>query len=345
MLTGSIDGLIGAMTASMAVPVSIAAALFYVFQGVRLANGDPEPMHNFVPQLVRVGVVIWLSSNLAGFNAWVRDWYFTGVPNWLAATIGAGTGIPASGLNATAATFDGIWHQIFEVAGTFWAMSGLSVHGIVAGIAGFATGVLCGLALGLMALVYVAARMLLAGVICISPILIGCAMFEYTRQFFDRAVGVVVSLILLQTLGLVFMQILLLGDTWFMAQATTSILDLSNPDIFATAMETLAGLTVWFLAGAYAIKNVPAIAYSIGGGIPTRGPSLLGLALLARSGGGGGGGGERGSLTIPSFPSYGLSMNVPQIGGPGGGGSPALSGGAQAALPAPPLAITHSTRR
>src|SRR3954452_4585202 len=242
-LTGSIDGIISSMTSAMATPVALAAVIYYAVQGLRLANGDPAPMQGFVPQLIRVGTVIWLSSNLSAFNQWVRDIFFTGLPNALATTIGSATGgtAVANGERATGAIFDGLWAQIWMVVGDSWMLAGLSVTGMIAGISGFLTGVVCGVGLILMAIVYVCARMVLATIICVAPAIIGCAMFEVTRPIFERAVGKVVALILLQSFGFIVLQILLLGDQWFMAQATTQILSAtSNSAAFVQAMETLA---------------------------------------------------------------------------------------------------------
>lgn len=334
-LAGSIDGIIAAMTSAMAAPIALAAVIYYAVQGLRLANGDPEPLRGFVPQLIRVGVVIWLSTNLSAFNQWVRDIFFTGLPNALASAIGSSTGNAANSVSATAALFDGIWNQVWVVVGTAWAQAGLSVTGMIAGISGFLTGIVCGLGLVLMAIVYVAARMVLAVIVCLAPALIGCAMFDVTRPVLDRAVGKVISLILLQSLGLIILQILLLGDQWFMAQATTAVLSsISNGAVFVEALQSLAALSVWFLAGAFAMYNLPTIAYSIGGGVPARGSSLLAMAMLAR-GGGGGGGAAPSDASFNGSPPLSLSVARSEV-----------SGSGQAALPpSPPLSIAHSTRR
>src|ERR1700709_1286711 len=123
-LTGSMGGIISFMTSSMATPVTVMAIIYYAVQGLRLANGDPEPLDNFVPQLIRVGTVIWLSSNLNAFNQWVTNIFFTGLPNALGSVIANSTGATGNSVNATAAIFDNIWSQIWIVVGTVWAPAG-----------------------------------------------------------------------------------------------------------------------------------------------------------------------------------------------------------------------------
>lgn len=337
-LAGSVDGLISAMTSNMATPIAMAAVVYYAVQGLKLANGDAEPLQGFVPQLIRVGVVIWLSSNLVAFNQWVRAIFFVGLPNALVTAIGSSTGTTATTVNATAAVFDGIWNQVWVVVGTSWVQAGLSVTGIIAGLSGFLTALICGLGLCIMALVYVSARMVLAVLVCLAPVLIGCAMFQVTRPIFERGVGKAVSLILLQAMGLIILQILLLGDQWLMAQVTTSILmSVGNNALFSEALQAMAALCVWFLAGAFAMWNLPAVAYSIGSGISlSGGTSLMAMALM-RGGGGGGGAARDASGGGGGAPPLNLSLARPEVSG-GGGGSAALS-------PPPPLSIAHSTRR
>src|ERR1700676_775932 len=107
-LSGSMDGIIAAMTSAMATPIAAAAIVYYAVQGLRLANGDSTPLQNFVPQLIRVGTVIWLSSNLSAFNQWVTNIFFTGLPNALATAIGNGAVNAPTGLSGTAAAFDNV---------------------------------------------------------------------------------------------------------------------------------------------------------------------------------------------------------------------------------------------
>jgi type IV secretion system protein VirB6 len=331
----------------MATPIALAAVVYYAVQGLRLANGDPAPLQGFVPQLIRVGTVIWLSSNLSAFNQWVRDIFFTGLPNALATTIGSATTATTTpalsgGVNAAGAVFDSIWTAIWQVVGDSLMLAhGISVTGIIAGLSGFLTGIVCGAGLVMMAVIYVCARMVLATIICLSPVLIGCAMFDVTRPIFERAVGKVIALILMQSLGLIVLQILLLGDQWFMAQATTQILAaISNSAAFAEALETMAALCVWFMAGAFAMWNVPAVAYSIGSGIAVAPSAFMGAAMGRLSAGGGSGNRGGGDASFDGGgsppPDLSLSLNRAELGG-GSGSSPQV--------PEAPLSIAYSTRR
>ncbi len=336
-LSGSMDGIIAGMTSAMATPVAAAAVVYYAVQGLRLANGDSAPLQNFVPQLIRVGTVIWLSSNLGAFNQWVRDIFFTGLPNALGAVIANSTGATGNSLGATAAIFDNIWGQIWIVVGTVWAHVGLSAMGAVTAIAGVLAAIFGTLGLVYLALVYVCARMVLAVIVCLAPAIIGCAMFDATRPIFERALGKIVALILLQTAGLIVLQIVLMGDQWFMAQAVTAGFNaMVSSSAQGDEIEILVALVVWFMAGAFAMYNLPAVAYSIGAGMPVSGPPLLLLYHLMQSLRGNGG--NAGAQPAPP-PSRDLNVTLAPREDRGGGDMPLLL------PPPPPPSIATSTRR
>ena len=67
-LAGSIDGIIAAMTTAVATPIALAAVVFYAVQGLKLANGDPEPLHGFV----RAGLVRGMLEVTAQNGAAIR---------------------------------------------------------------------------------------------------------------------------------------------------------------------------------------------------------------------------------------------------------------------------------
>lgn len=347
-LSGSMDGIISSMTSAMAVPVALAAVVYYGVQGLKLANGDSSPLQNFVPQLIRIGMVVYLSSNLDGFNQWVRAIFFTGLPNALSSAITSATATvgvvgATTTVTGTAAAFDALWSQTWVIVGTVFMQAGWTMMGGVAAVAGILTALAGGLGLFSMALVYIGARLVLAVIVCLAPVIIGCAMFDATRPIFERAVGKVIALILLQTCGLIVLQIILTGNQMIMAQATTaSLASLSNNAALPGTIQMLISLVVWFFAGAVAMYSLPSIAYSIGAGVTMSGPSLFSMAMMARGlqGGGGGSGGSGSSASTPpaaaSPPPMSLSLAYPNLSGGGGG----------AALPPPhPPAISNSTRR
>jgi len=334
-----LDGLLQSMTSAMADPITWAAICFYAVQGLRFANGDPTPRDNFVPQLIRVGVVIWLSSNLVAFDTWVRDVIYLGLPAALgqavAAAGGANTAV-AQGVDATAAAIGQVWLQMWGIIGAAWSHSSYLDFG--AKLGGVLTGIIGGLGLLAMALVYIGGRFVFTVIIGLAPVLIGCAMFDTTKPIFERAVGKVVALICLQVAGLIVLQLVLGADQAFIGQIMTNY-NASNGASSASELQIFVSMIVLFCAGAFAMLALPSIAYSIGTGVAlSAGNALIGAAIAAK--------------VVSSITSTMKGMSLPS----GGGGAPNYSVsmapnpnraiGGQAALPPPPPppSIASSTR-
>lgn len=333
-LTGSIDGLIGAMVKYASTPIALCAALYYVVQGIKYAQGDAEVMHGFWGRLIKIGVLVWLSTNLDAFNYWIRDFVFLGLPKALVVALGPAMGAAPGTVTTTAAMFDNVWSQLWVIIGMVWMQMGFSVTGMLAGIVGVLTALFGGGGLLVIAMVYIGARMVFAVLVCLAPIIMILAIFDATKGVVERLIGKAISLTILQVAGFIVMQIVLLGNQWFMARATEAILySVSNGAVFAEAIQILISVCAWFLAGAYGMWQIRAVAYSLGSGVMLAGPSAYALAALARMSGGGGRTGPASPGPAPTSP---LSIDLAR---------PALSSG-QPALspPARPPALSHSTR-
>ena len=332
-LTSAVDSLVGIMANYASTPLILTATVFYTIQGLKLANGDSTPLHNFVPQLLRIGCVLFFATNMDTFNYYVRGVLMDGLPAALGKAVTTGTGSAATGVNATGALLDSLYDQIWFCVSSCWALAGFSLTGLVAGLAGLMTVLAGGFGLVLLGLIIVGARFTLGVVVILGPALIGCAIFDYTRPFFDRAVGYVIAAIILIAAAAITVNIMVLGSQWFMARATEGIITAStNAAAGYETTQILMTLCLWFVASGWMMLQLRPLAHSIGGGIASSTPSLLGLALLAR---GGDNKGSDNSPNTPPAPSLGLDMARRELG----------SEGSQPALPPPPPpSITNSTR-
>lgn len=337
-LTATVDSLVGIMANSAATPLILTATAFYVIQGIKLANGDATPLLGFVPQLIRIGMVLYLATNVEANTYWIRGVLMEGLPVAIGNAVATGTGSVAHGVSPTGALLDSLYAQIWVAISSCWALVGFSVTGVVAGIAGVLTALAGGLSLAIMGLTVVGARLTLGVVVVFSPILIGCAIFDYTRPFFDRAVGYVVASVILISGAAIVINMMVLGSQWFLARATEAIITAySDAAAGYEAVEILLTLCLWFIGSGWMMLQLRPLAHSIGGGIASSTPSLLTMAMLSRGGGGGGG-----SLPSPSLPPPPMSLNMaPRA------LSDSSSGGSAQSLPPPepPPPINNSTRR
>ena len=341
IITG-MDTALQGLAPQMALPVGAACLLFLGARGVRIAQGDALALNNLWFNFVKIIIVVGLSTNLGNFDYYVRDLFYTNLPNTLNKAVGGQ--LVANGVNGTAATFDNIWALMWVQIANVWQQAGLFDVG--SRLSAAFCGITVGLALMAMALVYLLARLLLAIVIVFGPICIACTLFEQTKPIFERWMGKVIALICLQVSGIVLLTILLAADRDFMnqiqplaTQAGAGAFGAAGTEAptVASDLENLVSMVIWFGMGAFAMYALPAIAYSIGTGVATNmTPLLLGLmsagsSLLSGASELIGGIGE---FSLGAAGDFSMDFARDELGG---------SAGITSLPPPPPHALSHAT--
>jgi type IV secretion system protein VirB6 len=336
-ITAGMDAGITGLVAYVTTPVMTSLALYYVIQGVKIAQGDGAPVQLFVTQLVRNVTILWFCSNADTYNTWVRDIFFTGLPTALnkaimAKTVGGmGAGL-SNGVTGTAAIFDQVWALMDQQVGTILAQA--SVIDVSARMAAFVGGTTGGLALLIIAMVYLMARFILAIVIELGVLAVACLVFDATKPIFERWLGKVIALVFLQVTAIVVLQIVLTIDQEFTKQIVAA--GGGVPD----RVQALIAMVVLFFMGAFAIYSLSAIAYSIGTGVAVSSLPLLYLAAKAmQSAAGALAGMELPSLAAGETGSLSLGLNGAQAGLGAGEGGGMLAAPSMASLPPPPLSL------
>jgi type IV secretion system protein VirB6 len=138
------------------------------------------------------------------------------------------------------------------------------------------------IALVVIFLIWIIARVLMGFVIALGPFLIGLALFDATRPFVDRWVGKLMSLTLVQLSVSVMLQMLMSGFNNYVraAQAHTGgSLDEKLNDLLQVA--------AWYWCGLFLIKALAIVAYSIGGGLAASfAPQTQAIGRAIMAGGG-----------------------------------------------------------
>ena len=337
-ITAAMNVGITGLVAYVKAPVITSLAIYYMIQGVRIAQGDGAPVQQFVTQLFRNVMILWFCSDAALYNQWVRDFFFTGIPTALnkavlSQTIGPGVGV-ANGVTGTAAAFDQIWDLMnVQVANVnahadFWDVS--------TRLAAQFCGLTGGLALFVIAMVYLMTRVILAVVIELGVLAIACLIFDATKPIFERWLGKVIALVFLQVTAIVVLQIIIAVDQEYMKQITVAYTGAQ----VASEVQGLVAMVVMFGMGAFAIYSLPAIAYSIGTGVSISTLPALYLATKAAMG-------VAGVLSKVEFGAasagaseeageMAMGLNRAELSGSGSG---SLTAPSQAALPPPPLSL------
>lgn len=335
-IMSGMDAALSGLTQYVGRPIATCAAIWFLWQGIRVANGDNAPLQNLVPTIIKIAAIVALATNLANFDYWVRNLFYSGLPSALGKAV-SGASDP-TGVQGVGASFDQIWNlmwvdvgQVFAKAGTFDVGSKIAA-------------MLCGLGVAIdlvvMATVFIMARFLLAIVIAFGPVMIGTLLFETTKPIFERWIGKIVALVALQVAVVITLTMLMSQNVFFMQRITQS----QGTSSVISDIENLAAMVVWFAMGAFAMYALPAIAYSIGSGVVvnTLG-QMIGAAATAKYLLGGIGGGNStaaaGSSGSPNLglsmerspvPNYDISMARPEITASG-------MSGELPALPPPPL--------
>ncbi|UFN51802.1 type IV secretion system protein (plasmid) [Roseomonas sp. OT10] len=147
-------------------------------------------------------------------------------------------------------------------------------------------------ALVVIFLMWVVARVLMGFVIALGPFLIGLYLFDATRPYVDRWVGKLVSLTLVQVSVSVMLQMLMTGFNTYVRAAQ------ANPGgSLDEKIGAFLQVGAWYWCGLFLIASLTVVAYSIGGGLAASFAPLTqsaagmtnGAASLAGTGVGAGG--------------------------------------------------------
>ncbi len=329
-IMGGMDAALSGLTQYVGRPIATCAAIWFLWQGLRVANGDSAPLQNLVPSVIKIAAIVWLTTNIASFDYWVRNVFYEGIPTALGNAV-SGAADP-TGVQGVGAGFDQIWDLMWVSVGQVFAKAGtFDVGSKVAAM-------LCGLGVAIdlviMAAVFIMARFLLAIVIAFGPVMIGTLLFETTKPIFERWIGKMVALIALQLAVVITLTMLFSQNLSFMNQITNS----QGTSSMTSDIENLAAMVVWFAMGAFAMYALPAVAYSIGSGVAvnTLG-QMIGAAATTKYLLGGFGGGSS-TPASGGAPNYSLGLE----GGPRPNDDPSIvrpelaASGISGELPAPP---------
>jgi type IV secretion system protein VirB6 len=234
--------------------VRAAATLFILISGWLVLTGRMDKSV-LAGRVLRIMAVAALLTSADTFNTYIRDLFLTEIPSTV------GSALTGGSTYAPAAQFDALWDATQRIAATMLAeATGYTQFGerlVIRALMGISF-----VALVVIFLIWVIARVLMGFVIALGPFLIGLALFDATRPFVDRWVGKLVSLTLVQVSVSVLLQMLMTGFNNYVRQAQ------ANPG--GSLDEKLAAflqVAAWYWCGLILIKALAVVAYSIGGGL------------------------------------------------------------------------------
>ncbi|MFC7693999.1 type IV secretion system protein [Paeniroseomonas aquatica] len=253
-LLDSINGVITSGLAWARPQVRAAATLFILISGWLVLTGRMDK-NVLAGRVLRIMAVAALLTSTSVFNTYVRDLFLQDIPNTVGAALTGGNTF------APAAQFDALWAATQRMAATVLAEANgytqLGERIIIRLFMGLSF-----MALVIIFLMWVIARVVMGMVIALGPFLIGLALFDATRLFVDRWVGKLVSLTLVQVSIGVMLQMLMSGFNNYVRAAQGNM---------GTGLDERIGallqLAAWYWCGLLLIGALTGVAYSIGGGL------------------------------------------------------------------------------
>ncbi|MBB5695996.1 TrbL/VirB6 plasmid conjugal transfer protein [Roseomonas rosea] len=234
--------------------VRAAATLFILISGWLVLTGRMDKSV-LAGRVLRIMAVAALLTSAGTFNTYVRDLFLTDIPSTVGSALTGGT------TYAPAAQFDALWGATQRIAATMlaeatgWTQFGerLVIRALM---------VISFVALVVIFLMWIVARVVMGFVIALGPFLIGLALFDATRPFVDRWVGKLVSLTLVQLSVSVMLQMLMTGFNNYVRVAQSN-----SGGSLDEKMGALLQVAAWYWCGLLLIGALTGVAYSIGGGL------------------------------------------------------------------------------
>ncbi|MCZ2204481.1 type IV secretion system protein [Bartonella sp. A05] len=248
-LVFTLDQSIAGLTSSLSAPIAASATIYIMFVGYNVIYGRSSmPLWDFVATAVKLAIIITLVTQASSYNIWIKDIFFTDLPNAITSTLGL--------FNIE----NNIWDYILSNAfsNIFDTVSEESkMWSIVVWIAGICCMIIVSLFCVIGFFVSIFSKIGLSFVLSLGPLFISLYMFAITRRFTEAWIGQIVKFIILQVL------VVLLGGLYL--DLALNIFQKNIIDIFYTFVEFF----VIGSGGAYLFIKLPGLASALasGGGV------------------------------------------------------------------------------
>jgi len=190
-------------------PLLAGATLYIAIFGIMIVLGYVRvPVQDFVINVLKICIIITLVTQVEHYNTYVKDIFFTHLPEGINTTLGhiPGTKIKTENISNGAA-FDAAIDQLSSIEDTIrehgsWRNWYPILMSIIFGVAAMIVMLI------LLALV-IYAKVALSLVLVVGPIFITMLLFRVTQSFFSSWLAVVANFVVLQVMVMVMITLLI----------------------------------------------------------------------------------------------------------------------------------------
>ncbi len=244
MVSNMESAVAGILTACMTIYVGVSGIMILLGRG-------SQPLMLIVERFIKAAAVAYFLQ-AASFNQYVTDFVLTTLPGAIASAVSGSTTVGAD-------AFDKIWNAAFAGGLLVWKNLEITDIGqmiIVALYWGVAA-----VSIGYGFLVWMISNIFLGLFVIIGPLAILAFLFGPTRALFERWVGAVLSMLFLQLFIIALLSVILRAEV----QMLITVMNVSgNP---FEQIKILFGAIILFVVAYDAIKQLPAAATALAGGL------------------------------------------------------------------------------
>lgn len=264
-LSGSVDSLVGLVSNEVVGPLVLGVAILFVVEGVKVSNGDPEPIRKLVPHLAAFGIVYWLITDSATYLYYARMLLLGVSARLVSAVTGTGTGISAASTIAPA--LDHLWAQVWNAAATVGEAAAVDLRGAAQVVCAFLIAWASAVALVICLWAYAVCSLFITLVMIIGPLLIAAWPFPAIRHLALAWKGVAISLVLAVVMTFITMQVAILACQGLMVDIQNALISsFTTPGASADALVGMVAMGVVLWTCAAATAAIPLMTFFIGRG-------------------------------------------------------------------------------
>jgi type IV secretion system protein VirB6 len=260
-LLDAVNGVSDALLAAVAGPLRAALVIYIALIGFMILAGKmTEPIRDTWGRFAK-GAAIAGFLTAGTYNTYVRDFFLNGLPNDLNAAITGAAG------TVNAAAFDHVWNKAFSGGLAVWKNLSWTDFGLQLLIALYWMAAAIATAFGF--LVWMVSHIVLGLYVAVGPILLGTFLFPATRSLFERWIGSMLSMILLQVFIVSLLVVLTGAENALLANIATA--GGGNP---IAQIQVLFGAIILFVIAAVIVVQLPGASAAIAGGMHFHANSL-----------------------------------------------------------------------